>query len=161
MNELLGNPEETHLDLKAKVDLTAADDKLKFVKDAVTMSQRPPGGYILIGVDDDGKPCMRSAQSPTEADSTAQESEALIRGYIEGEVHVLVQIHEVNGNEIVMVYVQQNRDPTVPFHKDGQYPRDGGKNVTVFAKARFLFAKVPKTSRSGTRTGKTFCRRTP
>jgi len=32
LRELLGNPEETHIDLKAKVDLTDNEDKLKFVK---------------------------------------------------------------------------------------------------------------------------------
>jgi hypothetical protein len=37
LRELLGNPEETHLDLKATVDLTENADKLKFVKDAVTI----------------------------------------------------------------------------------------------------------------------------
>lgn len=145
LNELLGNPEETHLDLKAKVDLTAADDKLKFVKDAVTMSQRPPGGYILIGVDDDGKPCMPVGTITDRSRFDGSRIGALIRGYIEGEVHVLVQIHEVNGNEIVMVYVQQNRDRLpVPFNKDGQYPGDGGKNVTVFRQGEIFVREGPE-----------------
>jgi Putative DNA-binding domain len=133
LDELLGNPEETHLDLKAKVDLTVAEDRLKFVKDAVTMSQRPPGGYILIGVDDDGKPCMPVGTITDRSRFDGSRIGALIRGYIEGEVHVLVQIHEVDSNEIVMVYVQQNRDRLpVPFSKDGQCKRADGKDVTVF-----------------------------
>jgi hypothetical protein len=139
LDELLGNPEETHLDLKAKVDLTVAEDKLKFVKDAVTMSQRPPGGYILIGVDDDGKPCMPVGTITDRSRFDGSRIGALIRGYIEGEVHVLVQIHDVNGNEIVMVYVQQNRDRLpVPFSKDGQYQGDDGKTVTVFRKGEIF-----------------------
>jgi len=139
LDELLGNPEETHLDLKAKVDLTVAEDRLKFVKDAVTMSQRPPGGYILIGVDDDGKPCMPVGTITDRSRFDGSRIGALIRGYIEGEVHVLVQIHEVDGNEIVMVYVQQNRDRLpVPFNKDGQYQGDDGKNVTVFRKGEIF-----------------------
>jgi hypothetical protein len=36
--------EQTHLDLKAKVDLTEPADKLKFVKDSVTMA---PSGTII------------------------------------------------------------------------------------------------------------------
>lgn len=139
LNELLGNPEETHLDLKAKVDLTVAEDKLKFVKDAVTMSQRPPGGYILIGVDDDGKPCTPVGTITDRSRFDGSRIGALIRSYIEGEVHVLVQIHEVNGNEIVMVYVQQNRDRLpVPFSKDGQYQGDDGKTVPVFRKGEIF-----------------------
>jgi predicted HTH transcriptional regulator len=70
LRELLGNPEETHLDLKAKVDLADGEDKLKFVKDAVTMSNRPPGGYILIGLDDDGNRVCRSGRYPTAKGST-------------------------------------------------------------------------------------------
>ncbi|MGE2721733.1 AlbA family DNA-binding domain-containing protein [Mycolicibacterium celeriflavum] len=139
LNELLGNPEETHLDLKAKVDLDVAEDKLKFVKDAVTMSQRPPGGYVLIGVDDDGNPCMPVGTITDRKRFDGSRIQALIRGYIEGEVHVLVQIHEVDGNEIVMVYVQQNRDKLpVPFNKDGQYPGSDGKPVTVFRKGEIF-----------------------
>lgn len=139
LKELLGNPEETHLDLKAKVDLGVAEDKLKFVKDAVTMSQRPPGGYVLIGVDDDGNPCMPVGTIKDRKRFDGSRVQALIRGYIEGEVHVLVQIHEVDGNEIVMVYVQQNRDKLpVPFNKDGQCPGPEGKPVTVFRKGEIF-----------------------
>ncbi|WP_374158088.1 helix-turn-helix domain-containing protein [Mycobacterium sp. G7A2] len=139
LNEILGNPEETHLDLKAKVDLTVSEDKLKFVKDAVSMSQRPPGGYILIGVDDDGKPCMPVGTITDRSRFDGSRIGALIRGYIEGEVHVLVQIHELGSNEIVMVYVQQNRDRLpVPFNKDGQYQGDDGKTVTVFRRGEIF-----------------------
>ena len=139
LNEVLGNPEETHLDLKAKVDMTVAEDKLKFVKDAVTMSQRPPGGYILIGVDDDGKPCMPVGTITDRSRFDGSRIGALIRSYIEGEVHVLVQIHEVDGNEIVMIYVQQNRDGLpVPFNKDGQFQGGDGKPVTVFRKGEIF-----------------------
>lgn len=139
LNELLGNPEETHLDLKAKVDLAANEDKLKFVKDAVTMSQRPPGGYILIGVADDGTPCKPVGTITDRSRFDGSRIGALIRSYIEGEVHVFVQIHEVDGNEIVVAYVQQNRDGLpVPFNKDGQYQGADGKTVTVFRKGEIF-----------------------
>lgn len=71
LKELLGNPEQTHLDLKASVDLMTAADKLKFVKDAVTMASRPEGGYILIGVNDAGATACPWARSPTGLASTA------------------------------------------------------------------------------------------
>jgi hypothetical protein len=133
LQELLGNPEETHLDLKARVDLNDSADRVKFVKDAVTMSQRPPGGYILVGVDDGGKPCMPIGSIKDQNQWDGSRVGALIRKYIEGEVHVLVQFHKVADNEVVLVYVQQNRDGfPVPFNKDGQYPGPDGKSVTVF-----------------------------
>jgi hypothetical protein len=62
---------------------------------------------------------------------------ALIRGYVEADVHVLVQIQEHNGNEIVMVYVQ-NRGLPVPFSKDGQYADSNGRPQTVFRKGEIF-----------------------
>ncbi|WNG95001.1 helix-turn-helix domain-containing protein [Mycobacterium sp. ITM-2016-00318] len=131
--ELLGNPEETHLDLKASVDIAAQDDKVKFVKDVVTMSNRPPGGYILIGVNDAGDACMQIGTIADRSRFDGAKLGSLVRKYIEGEIHLRVQIHEHNGNEIVMVFVPHHRDGLpVPFSKDGQYPKPGGKTETVF-----------------------------
>ena len=137
LRELLGNPEETHLDLKAKVDLTDNEDKLKFVKDAVTMSNRPPGGYILIGVDDDGNPCIPIGTIPERSRFDGSRIGALIRAYVEADVHVVVQVQEHAGNEIVVVY-GQNRGLPVPFSKDGQYADSNGKMQTVFRKGEIF-----------------------
>ena len=137
LRELLGNPEETHIDLKAKVDLTDNEDKLKFVKDAVTMSNRPPGGYILISVDDDGNPCMPIGTISDRSRFDGSRIGALIRAYVEADVHVLVQVHEHAGNEIVVVYVQ-NRGLPVPFSKDGQYADSNGRMQTVFRKGEIF-----------------------
>ena len=139
LNELLGNPEETHLDLKASIDLTDTESKLRFVKDAVTMSQRRPGGYILIGVDNDGNPCLPIGTIKDRARYDGSRVQALIRSYIEGEVHVLVQFHQLDGNEIVMVFVQHNRDGLpVPFSKDGSYQGSDGRPVNVFRKGEIF-----------------------
>ena len=108
--ELLGVPEETHLDLKAHVDMASAEDKLKLVKDIVAMSNRPPGGYILIGVDDNGNPCMPIGTIPDRKRFDGARLGDLVRKYIEGEIHVSVAIHEHKGNEIVVVFVPKHRD---------------------------------------------------
>lgn len=122
--EILGVPEETHLDLKASLDFDSAEDRLKFVKDAVTMSNRPPGGYILIGVDDFGKPCMPIGTIPDRKRFDGARLGDLVRAYIEGEIHLRVQIHERKGNEIVMIFVPKNRDGLpVPMDKDGHFSR--------------------------------------
>jgi hypothetical protein len=93
LRELLGNPEETHLDLKASVDLGEAIDRLKFVKDVVKMSNRPPDGYILIGVDDAGAPGMPIGSILDRSRFDGARLGGLVRGYIEGEIHLRVQIH--------------------------------------------------------------------
>ncbi|AEV73437.1 MULTISPECIES: helix-turn-helix domain-containing protein [Mycolicibacterium] len=143
LRELLGNPEETHLDLKAKVNLADNEDKLKFVKDAVTMSNRPPGGYILIGVDDSGNPCMPVGTIPDRSRFDGSRIGALIRGYVEADVHVLVQVQEQAGNEIAVVYIQ-NRGLPVPFSKDGQYADANGKMQTVFRKGEIFVREGPE-----------------
>jgi hypothetical protein len=132
--ENLGVPEETHLDLKASVDLDSAEGRLKFVKDAVTMSNRPPGGYILIGVDDFGKPCMSTGTISDRKRFDGARLGDLIRAYIEGEIHLRVQIHEYKDSEIVMVFVPGHRDGLpVPMNRDGKYADPvTGKERIVF-----------------------------
>jgi hypothetical protein len=131
LEELLGNPEETHLDLKAEVDLDSNEGKLKFTKDVVTMSNRPPGGYVLVGVDDDGEPCTPIGMIDRSRFDGARLG-GLVRGYIEGEIHLSVRIHEYNGKEIVMIFVPHHRDRLpVPFSKDGQY-EDQAKNKMLW-----------------------------
>jgi hypothetical protein len=139
--ELLGNPEEAHLDFKATVDLGKLEDRLRLVKDVVTMSNRPPGGYILIGVDDEGTPCSPIGSIQDRRQFDGANLGRLVRGYIEGEIHLLVQIHEHDGYEIVMIFVEGHRDGLpVPFSKDGQYPGPKGKSVPVF-RAGELFVR--------------------
>lgn len=58
LRQLLAAAEETHLDFKASLNFENKKDVLEFVKDVVAMANRPPGGYIVIGVDDDGHPCI-------------------------------------------------------------------------------------------------------
>lgn len=69
--ELLQAPEQTHLEFKAELDLAAKQDELNFVKDAVSMTNRPPGGYIVLGVSDDGTLALPTAPSPIVLASTA------------------------------------------------------------------------------------------
>lgn len=113
LEELLGNPEDTHLDLKAEVDLDSTEGKLKFTKDVVAMSNRPPGGYILIGVDDNETPPCMPAGTITNSKKRFDGARlgGLVRRYIEGgEVHLSVRVHELRGNQIVMIFVPHHRD---------------------------------------------------
>jgi predicted HTH transcriptional regulator len=142
--ELLGNPEQTHLDLKARVDLDVAGDKLKFVKDAVTMASRPEGGYILIGVDDAGSPCMPVGTITDRARFDGSRLGALIRGYVEAAVHVVVEIHELGGNEIAVIYVRNSDGLPIPFNKDGQYRGPDGKLVAIFRKGAIFVREGPE-----------------
>lgn len=131
--ELLQLPEQTHLEFKADVDLTAKQDQLNFVKDAVSMTNRPPGGYILVGVNDDGTLALPAGAISDRALFDGARLGDLIRKYIEGEVHVISQVHEVDEHEVVLIYFPHHRDGLpVPTSKLGQFSGENGKTVVVF-----------------------------
>jgi Putative DNA-binding domain len=129
--ELLGEPEENHLDYKERVDLDVNEDKLKFVKDVVTMSNRPPGGYVLIGVGDNGKPCMQQGTISDRRRFDGARLGDVVRSYIEAQINIRADIHDHNGYEIVVIFVEHMGLP-VPFCKLGQYQDANGRMQTVF-----------------------------
>ena len=53
LQELLRLGEQTQLEFKVELDLRDRKHELSFVKDAVAMANRPPGGYMLIGITDE------------------------------------------------------------------------------------------------------------
>lgn len=138
LEELLGNPEQTHLDLKSFVDLTNDADRLKFVKDAVTMASRPEGGYILVGVDDDGNPCNPIGTITNRDLFDGANLGKLIRSYIEAAVHVEVCIHDLDDKEIVVIHFLNPDALPIPYSKDGQYAASDGKPKTVFRRGEIF-----------------------
>lgn len=135
LRELLQFGEQQQLDFKAKLNLKIKRDELNFVKDAVAMSNRHPGGYLLIGVDDDGKPVMKKEdlQNPELFDSANLGN--IVRKYIEGQIHFSSQIHDYEGHVVIVIFVASNKDglPT-PMSQDGQYQNAKNKPVPVFRK---------------------------
>lgn len=137
LTELLSEPEQQHLEFKESVDLSSNEGKVKFVKDVVSMSNRPPGGYILIGVDDAGK--LVAPQGTFDQNTRKRFDGArlndLIRRYTEGPVHVTSQFHTVSNNEIILIYTHHNESGLpVPMSSDGQYSDKNGRATTVFRK---------------------------
>lgn len=134
LTELLSEPEQQHLEFKESVDLSENEGKIKFVKDVVSMSNRHPGGYILIGVDDNGKPVTPQGtfdQKTRELFDGARLND-LIRKYTEGPVHVTSQFHTVSDNEIIIIYAHHNESGLpVPMSALGQYEKNG-KTVQLF-----------------------------
>jgi hypothetical protein len=130
--ELLGEPEENHLDFKAHVDLDEKGDQLKLVKDLVTLSNRPPGGYLLIGVDDDGTTLTWPQGTITDRRRfDGAKLGDLVRANIEAQINIRSQIHDHNGHEVVLIWVANTGLP-VPFSKLGQYQDANGKVQPVF-----------------------------
>ena len=135
LTELLSEPEQQHLEFKESVDLSKNEGRVKFVKDVVSMSNRPPGGYILIGVDDSGKPVAPQGtfdQKTRELFDGARLND-LIRKYTEGPVHVTSQFHTVSDNEIILIYAHHNESGLpVPMSSLGQYSDGNKRTITIF-----------------------------
>jgi predicted HTH transcriptional regulator len=102
---LLAAAEETHLDFKASVDFANTKDRVEFVKDAVTMANRPPGGYIIIGVDNSGSPCISAGTLPKPRQFDGANLNQQVRKFIEAETHIVSQIHEIDGHDFVLVWI--------------------------------------------------------
>ncbi len=145
--ELLQVPEQTHLEFKARLDLSTKQDELNFVKDAVSMSNRPPGGYILVGVSDDGALILPAGTIADRARFDGARLGDTIRKYTEGEVHVISQVHEVDGHEVVLIYFAHHRDGLpVPMSKLGQFQGQNGKQVVVFREGDVLVREGAKNT---------------
>jgi hypothetical protein len=133
--ELLAFPEGSHLEFKAELNLETTEGKVKFAKDVVAMSNCPPGGYILVGVDDTGAPCAQIGTFDRRRFESAQLAD-IVRGYVAaGHIELRVRINEYGGNEIVVIYVFPHPDGLpVPMSKVGNYldPNKPGKQATVF-----------------------------
>jgi predicted HTH transcriptional regulator len=108
--ELLREPEQTALDFKATVDLSKPEDKLNIVKDLLALGNNPDGGYLLIGVADDGRPCLPVGSIADRRAFDGAKITDLIAKYVEGIQGVITQIHKLDGHEIVVVFAEPHAD---------------------------------------------------
>ncbi|WRS29741.1 ATP-binding protein [Actinomycetaceae bacterium MB13-C1-2] len=148
LRELLLSPEETHLEFKSKLNLKEKKGSLDFVKDAVSMANRHPGGYILIGVNDDSTPSLPIGSIKDRSVFDSARLGDLIRKYIEGEIHIVSQFHEIDEQEIVLIYARAGGDGLpIPMSTVGQYDDPKKGSTVVFRKGDILIregaANVP------------------
>jgi hypothetical protein len=148
LRQLLAAPEETHLDFKASVDLASTKDRIEFVKDAVTMGNRPPGGYLVIGADDSGNPCIAAGTlvNPRQFDGANLNQQ--VRKFIEHQTKIISQRHRIDDHDLVLVWIPHHSDGLpVPMKATGQYRDDKGKDQVVFREGDLLIregaANVP------------------
>ena len=139
--ELLQSSERTNLEFKSRLDFGDLHVGLNFVKDAVSMMNRPPGGYILVGVSDDGGLCLpKGSLDPPLFDSAALNDR--IRKYIEAETHVYAQIHVIDDHEVALICIPQPTDLLpIPMAKIGQCNSENGKKSTVVFRQGDIFVR--------------------
>lgn len=132
--------EETSLDFKATLDLSrgSSKDVLEFVKDAISIGNLADGGYIVVGVDDHGRPAHDQPQVVVSQFDSAK-LRARIAKYVEAHVQPVSQAHVVDKRDVILVFIPPSPDGLpVPTSAIGQYAKSDGKMETVFAHGEVL-----------------------
>ena len=119
LHELLGQAEQQALEYKAALDLTDHETKLNFVKDAVAMGNMG-GGYILVGVSDDGHAVAASGSIDQSRFDPARLND-IFRKYTRPMLTLVSQLHTIGGNEVMLIFVPPTPGPPLPMIADGDY----------------------------------------
>ena len=149
LRQLILESEQTHLDFKATIDFTETKDRVEFVKDAVTMANRPPGGYIVVGIDDKtNQPTIPAGQLSNPRAFDGANLNHQIRKFIEGQTHAISKTHQIDGFDYVVIWIPHHTDGLpVPMKTTGQYRKDNGDDKIAFREGDILIregaANVP------------------
>ena len=161
LHELLRLGEQTQLDVTVERDLRDRHHELDFFKDAVAMANRPPGGYILVGIPDEGNlPATPwRIKNPQMFDGATLRDK--IGKYIAADIEVVAQVHRINGGDVVVIAIFSTRSgPPVPMMRVGQYTAPNGKgrmkSKTVFRPGNFLSVTVQATCLFAIETGRRY-----
>lgn len=132
--ELMDAGEQAALDYKRDYPSTPLG-KLEQVKDIVAMSNNPGGGYLVIGIEDDGS----ISKLATPLDGNRYDGAILVQrvaSYVEAPVVVQAQAHTLDiGEVVVVIYVPGHKNGLpVPFKQDGtvKVQKDPDFGTTVF-----------------------------
>lgn len=127
LEELLSlGAEHSSLDYKRQCDLTKGSrSRLDFVKDCAALMSEPNGGYLVIGVDDQGRPLQGEPPADLALFDSARLTD-LLEQYIR-QPHVTSAVYDVDGVAVVLIYLGPPRDamPAIIL-KDGEH---GGRLV--------------------------------
>lgn len=130
---LISGSEGTHVEFKSHLNLKDSRDNLNFVKDAVAMANTFPGGYIIVGVTDEGDLCIPSGSEKLADQFDGAKISEKIHKYIDARIGVIAQIHTIGENDIAMIFIKSPSDGfPIPFAKLGQCPDADGKQRPVF-----------------------------
>ncbi|MBQ9003873.1 MAG: ATP-binding protein [Eggerthellaceae bacterium] len=135
LHELLAlGGERTQVDFKETLDLSDKREELCFVKDAVAMLNYYPGGYIVIGADNEGNPSDRSEGTDWKQFDGARLRDKLKR-YIDGPFDIASATHVEKGHTYCIICLMSSKNGLpIPFKKLGQ----AGNNDVVFHKGEFV-----------------------
>lgn len=130
LSELIARRAEyPELDYKRKIDLEVKRDLLELTKDVGAMQVR--GGYILIGVDDDGSISGDMDDIELRPFDEASLASKLDR-YLTGPLKLAARVTRRDGHTIVAICVSPHPSGCSFFKINGGYEDRNGKPITVF-----------------------------
>ncbi len=133
LKELLATGAEcSELDFKETLDFGNKKDELNFVKDAIAMFNRHPGGYIIIGATNEGEPSDLCEDIDWQQFDGARLTDK-VRSYVDAPLTPISAIHEIGAHKYCLICFMSLPDglPT-PFSKLGQWFDERGKPHVVF-----------------------------
>lgn len=116
------------LDFKETCDLSSKEDLVEVAKDVGAM--QVDGGFIVVGVDSQGRPTGRFTEVQAELFDEAT-LRAKLAKWIPEPFDLKVGVHHHDGNLLAVVYVGPSPEGCCIFRADGQYEKNG-KQMTVF-----------------------------
>ncbi|MCL2745888.1 MAG: helix-turn-helix domain-containing protein [Coriobacteriia bacterium] len=119
---LIDMGERDDVDFKSAIDLDTPKGKLELVKDIAAMSNSPDGGYLIVGVSDDGVPVTSLFETSKCDKVDAAKINDLLNKYLEKIPKIIVQAHEMDSFLVVVICVFPHEDNLpVPFKRSGQF----------------------------------------
>lgn len=136
--------EYPELDYKAKLDVTSTKGRVDLV--AVIGSMGVRGGYILGGVDDNG----RLTGLMDEVDLRAYDEASLrqmFQRFLPRSIQISTNVVERDGHKVVAICMRPHPDGCVYFEADGKYLDERGDEVVVFREDDVFWRDGTRTKR--------------
>lgn len=120
--------EYPELDYKSTVDLSTTEGKVELAKDVGAMQVR--GGYIVVGVDNNGALTGRLDGVDLQHFDEANLVPTLLR-WLPGPLELRTRVAQRDGHAVVVIYVGRHPSGCAFFRADGKYMRNG-KEIVAF-----------------------------
>jgi len=126
--------EYPELDYKSRIDLATTEGKVELAKDVGAMQVR--GGYIVVGVDDQGQPTGDMDGATLAPFDEANLTQTMQR-WLPSTIELRTRVAERDGHVVVLICVVPHSSGCAFFVADGLYEK-GGKEKVAF-RARDVF----------------------
>ncbi len=134
--------EQEALDFKATVDFSIPKHQVDHVKDLLVLMSLPAGGYLVVGVGNDGSLATEFPEI-VEAHFDQAVLQAKVAPYVDGRIDVRSAVHRLPDGDgfrtVALIYAGPPPDllPLI-VARTVEYTKDGGGQQTVFRKGQIL-----------------------